>query len=91
MDSALIHADVFFFVSTILLTVLVLAFVAAIIYLITLMNEAKAIVRLVRREAENAVADIGALRAKIKESSFLPGILAFLSGLRGGRSKRGKK
>jgi uncharacterized membrane protein YcjF (UPF0283 family) len=75
------HADVFFFVSTILLTILALVFIVAIVYLVSVISEVKAIVRIVRRETESAAADLTALRAKIKEGKFMPaGLMAFITG-----------
>jgi xanthine/uracil permease len=88
MDGSFIHADVFFFVSTVLLTAFAVIFIVALIYLLTLIGEAKAVVRIIRNETENVAADLGALRAKIKEGKAGAGLLALVSGL---WSKRKRK
>jgi hypothetical protein len=61
------HADIFFFVSTVLLSLLTIIFIVALIYLIKLLREARSIVKLVRAEAELLAGDIGAVREKIRE------------------------
>lgn len=83
MNANLVHADVFFFVSTILLTLLALVFVVALVYVISLVSEARRIMRLVRQEVEQAAADLEVLRAKVKEGSFPFLISSFF-----GRKKR---
>lgn len=69
MDSTLIHADIFFFISSIAIIVIGLLLVALGIYALRIVSMISAIVKKIKQESENVVDDISALRVKIKEES----------------------
>lgn len=69
MDSTLIHADIFFFISSIAIIVVGLLLVALGLYALRIVAMIGSIVKKVKQESENVVDDIAALRVKIKEES----------------------
>jgi len=69
MDT-LIHADIFFFVTTIVVVVVGLLFVIALIYLIKILNRIKTIAEEVRDETILFREDIHGLRESIQKEGF---------------------
>jgi uncharacterized membrane protein YcjF (UPF0283 family) len=92
MDTNFIHADTFFFVSTILLTIFAVLFIIAIAYLISIMTEVRRVVRLVRGESEKLAADLDIVRERIRETGFAPQAMFSLasSAWKKRKKKRGK-
>lgn len=82
MDS-LIHADIFFFLSSILLTAATLVFIIAIFYLLRILKDVRAIAALARSEAEKLSGDLEVIREKFRNGRALApaGILGILSGI----------
>jgi hypothetical protein len=89
--SNLIHADVFFFVSTILLSLLVIVFIIVLVYLIRVLREARSVARLVREEAERLAGDLEAMREKIRTESFsLGNVFSLVVGFLKSKKKKGR-
>ena len=70
MDTSLIHADVFFFVTTIAVVFVAILLVAALIYLIMILNRIKSIAEQVRDETILFRQDIHGLRESIQKEGF---------------------
>jgi F0F1-type ATP synthase membrane subunit a len=64
---SLIHADIFFFVTTILVVVLTGALIVVSVYVVRILRDMKDISQKVKNESEKIVGDIDNLRDKIKE------------------------
>ncbi len=90
MDS-FIHADVFFFVTSIAVIMVTAFSVAALIYLVRILRDFNKISSKVKDETELIADDINELRRKTKEGGFR--VVNFLSFLRkaGRGDKKGKK
>ncbi len=92
MDTTLIHADVFFFVSTILFSILAVLFIVAIGYAISIMSEVKRVTRLVREQSEKFAEDMNFAREKIRDAGFTPkGLFSIAAALWKKRKKKGGK
>lgn len=65
MDT-LIHADIFFFVTTIAVVVVGIAFTIALVYLIQILSDIKKVTGQVQEEAVLVREDIKTLRAQVK-------------------------
>lgn len=91
MDT-LIHADIFFFVTTIAVVVVAAVFTVALIYLIKILRDVKEVTQKVREEASMIHEDIQNLRAEIKKEGFrLEGLLSFFRNIfKQKRSRTGK-
>jgi hypothetical protein len=63
----LIHADIFFFVTTLLVIVITIVLAFAGFYVVRILKDMKAISGKVQEESEKIAADIEGLRSKIKE------------------------
>lgn len=74
---SIIHADIFFFVTTIALIVLAAVLVIVIIYVITILNDLKKITAKFRKESEEVMDDIHNLRNHIKTEGLT---MRYLSG-----------
>lgn len=68
--NTLIHADIFFFVTTIVVVVVGLLFVIALIYLIKVLNRIKTIAEQVRDETVLFREDIHDLRDSVRREGF---------------------
>jgi len=69
MDT-LIHADVFFFVTTVMIVIVGIAFTIALIYLATVLSDIKEISKQVKEETILFREDIGNLRSDIRQEGF---------------------
>ena len=69
MDT-LIHADIFFFVTTIAVIVVTIAFTVALVYLIKVLMDIKEISEQVRQETVLFREDLQGLRSEIKQKGF---------------------
>ncbi|MFA6094428.1 MAG: hypothetical protein WC757_00885 [Candidatus Paceibacterota bacterium] len=65
--NSLIHADIFFFITTIALIAFSIIGVVALIYIIKILVDARFIVRAFRGEVEGIIVDIKDFRSKVKE------------------------
>ncbi len=79
MDS-IIHADIFFFIATIALVIISLAFLAFIIVGIYLVQEVRAVVKLLGERADQAWADLKELEEKLMEKFGILKILKKIIG-----------
>ena len=69
MDT-LIHADIFFFVTTIAVMVVAAAFTVVLIYLVKVLRDVKSITEQVREEAVLFREDVKDLRGEIRKDGF---------------------
>jgi uncharacterized protein YoxC len=70
MDNSFIHADIFFFVTTIAVVVVALLLVIALIYLIMALNRIKHIAEQIREETILFREDIHDLRDSVRREGF---------------------
>ncbi|MDE2019588.1 MAG: hypothetical protein KGJ13_04535 [Patescibacteria group bacterium] len=94
--SSLIHADIFFFVSTIALVVIALLMVIALVYLIGILRRTRNVVAQIDDEASLLREDIRKARARIEAEGFkIKHLLSFLFWALGKkvmpRAEKGKK
>ena len=68
MDT-LLKADIFFFVTTVAVVAVSAVFIVAIVYLIMIFRQARAIAEITRKEVEGIAADLAAFRMHVKEKS----------------------
>ena len=69
MDT-LIHADIFFFITSIAVIVLTAALVVVLIYLAQFLRNARDISRTGKKESEDIAADISTLRVRAKQEGL---------------------
>jgi predicted PurR-regulated permease PerM len=83
MNTTLVHADIFFFVSTILFSIFAIVFIVFLFYAISIAREVRRVVKLVREGAEKVSADLSVARERLREvgEKIPAGILTILSGL----------
>ena len=91
MDT-LIHADIFFFVTTVAVVVVGIVFTVALIYLIKILNDIKKISEQIREETILFREDISDLRNETRRGGFkVKNFIEFATGLfRWGKSTRSK-
>jgi hypothetical protein len=68
--NTLIHADVFFFVTTIALIVVAVGVVIIIVYVIRILRDVAAMSRTIKKETEVVLGDIELLRTSVKNNGF---------------------
>ncbi len=91
MDT-LIHADIFFFVTTIAVVIVAIALTVALIYLATVLSDIGEIARQVKEETILFREDIGELRGDIKKEGFrIEHLMVFLGNLFKKTKARSKK
>lgn len=84
----MIHADIFFFVSTILFVLTAAVFIVAIIYLIEILKDIRHMTGVARVQSDLIAEDIAELRAKVrKEGVFSKNLFVFLMELFKNRKK----
>lgn len=86
----LIHADIFFFVTTIAVVLIASLFIVVIIYVVRILNDLHYVSGIVRKETDMLAGDIEDLREEVKRKGILGGIYAIISGLFGGSGERSK-
>lgn len=86
----LIHADIFFFVTTIAVALISLLFMVVIIYIVRILNDFHYISGVVRKQTDLLAEDIEGFRDGIKDRGVFAGIYSLISGLFGGSSERSK-
>ena len=81
MDS-IIHADIFFLVSTVTIIVISIGLVIALIYIIRILKNVTYVSSKVKEETDEILSDVKTLRGHIKAEGFkVKYITAFLSGI----------
>ena len=91
MDT-LIHADIFFFVTTIVVVIVGIAFTVALVYLSKVLSDLKEITKQVREETVLVREDIQGLRSDVKREGFrLERFLMFIKNLFKKTNTRSKK
>jgi len=69
----IIHADIFFFVTTIAVVALSIALLIALFYIIRILRTMKEVSDLIKIESQHVAGDVEQLRATIKNSGFSMG------------------
>ncbi len=89
----LIHADIFFFVSTIALVCITAGVVVVLVYAIRILRDVRDITRRIGKESEAIAHDIEMLRIKVKEkgSAFFHLVSLFLPSVAKRRARAGRK
>lgn len=93
MMEQIIHADIFFFVSTIALVCVTAGVIVIIVYVIGIVRDVRTITRRIGKESEAIVRDIHALRTKLnlKWSSLYQIARFFMSAPKKNRARSGRK
>lgn len=89
MDT-LIHADIFFFVTTIAVVLIASLFTVVIIYIVRILNDLHYISSVVRKETDLLAEDIEEIREEVRREGVFGGIYTLISGLFNGLGKRSK-
>ena len=79
--STLIHADIFFFVTTIAVVLIASLFIVVIIYVVRILNDLHYISGVVRKETDLIAADIEEMREDMKGQGFFQGLYSVILGL----------
>ncbi|MCL5435949.1 MAG: hypothetical protein M1275_02615 [Patescibacteria group bacterium] len=91
MDS-FIHADIFFFITSIAVVLVTALLVIALVYLVRILRDAKSVTGKVKEETELISEDINELRTKTKKEGVkFKNFLDFFSGFSGHKSSRRRK
>lgn len=69
-NESLIHADIFFFVSTIALVVICIGIAVALFYVIKILRNVREVTDRVKAESAEIVADVKRFRAALKEEGI---------------------
>ena len=78
----LIHADIFFFITSIFVVILIIAFVIALFFIIPILKDMRAISRMAKDESEKIVKDIEDVRHTVRsEGVKAKSIFDFFLGL----------
>ena len=64
--SELVHADIFFFITAVAVVLLSTIFAVALVYIIVILRDVRAIVARMRRASESLESDFNALRNEVK-------------------------
>ncbi len=83
----LIHADIFFYVTTIAVVVIGVVLAFCLFYLLRILKDASDIAHKFRREADKVVADLDSVREHVKDRVSVSAVLGFLSGFLRGTMK----
>jgi hypothetical protein len=87
MDT-LIHADIFFFVTTIAVVMVTALFIVVILYAVRILNDLRYISGVVRRETDLLADDLEEAREKIKQEGLFSGAAGLITNLFAARRKR---
>lgn len=88
--NTLIHADIFFFVTTIAVVLIASLFIVVIIYIVRILSDFRYISGVVRKETDLLAEDIEEIRDEVKRKGVFSGLYAIISGLFSGLDKRSK-
>lgn len=69
MNQSFIHADIFFFITSVAVVLLVILIVVLLAYAVKIVRTISFMTTTIKEESDNIVEDISALRQKIKEES----------------------
>jgi hypothetical protein len=85
----LVHADIFFFITSIAVVVVAIVLVVAIVYLIQILHDVRHVSRRIRDESEAIWRDIEALRTVVKTEGFkFRHLISFFFGLATKKERR---
>jgi xanthine/uracil permease len=84
----LIHADIFFFVTTIAVVLIAALVIVVILYIVRILSDVHYISSVVRKETDHLAEDLEEIRDKVKKEGLLLGFWDFISGLFNSRSRR---
>ncbi len=86
--STLVHADIFFFVTTIAVVVVAAVFTAALVYLVKILRDLKEVTAQVREETVLFREDLKGVRDEIRRDGFtLRGIFSILAKFFSGKER----
>ena len=63
----LVHADIFFFITTIAVILLTIVFVVILVYIVVILKDIRELSRIVRREGAEIAEDVHNIRTEIKD------------------------
>ncbi len=69
MNQSFIHADIFFFITSVAVVLLVILMVVLLAYAVKIVRTVSFMTTTIKEESDNIVEDINALRQKLKEES----------------------
>jgi xanthine/uracil permease len=90
MDT-LIHADIFFFVTTIAVVLITALFIVAILYIVRILNDLHYISKVVRTETDHLAEDFEEIRDRLKREGLFSGLANLITGLIGRRRQRSNR
>ena len=79
--NTLIHADIFFFVTTAVVIVIGILFAVAVVYLVRILNDLRHISDIVRSKTDVLAGDFDEVREKVKREGLFGGLPNFLARL----------
>ncbi len=68
--SELVHADIFFFITTVAVALLTTILAVALVYIVFIVRDARAIVARMRKASESLESDFNALRQEVKQEGL---------------------
>lgn len=68
--SEVVHADIFFFITSMVVVLLGAVLVVALVYVVFIVRDVRAIVARVRRASESLEGDLDALRSQVKQEGY---------------------
>jgi len=87
----LVHADIFFLVTTAVLIVLAIIFAIGLAYAVSILRDVKYMSKRIREEGDEVIEDIHILREHIKNEGFKLSMIARLVSKFWRRSRKGKR
>jgi len=86
--NTLVHADIFFFVTTIAIAIVAVFVIIGGIFILRILKDVRYISGVARRETDLLAADLAALRQKVKRDGAFSGLAAMVTRLWAGRGKK---
>jgi hypothetical protein len=87
----LIHADIFFMVTTAALVIVTIIAVIALVYAVAILKDIKYVSKRIKTESDEVIEDIHVLRTSIKEHGFKISVLTSLFSKFFLRKRKGKR
>jgi uncharacterized protein YoxC len=78
MENSFLHADIFFFITTIAVVIFSVLLIIALTYLVRILRDIRKVVHTVEEEVEQIKGDVYDARIGIRESSMMKKIKQFL-------------
>lgn len=76
---SIIHADIFFFVTTLAIIVLAIGFIVLFVYLFRIVKDVQHISKKVREESDRIIGDVEEARLNVKENGLrITGVVDFI-------------